>query len=167
MVLNMNNLLYTLVIGIGATVVMDIWGVTRNVFLGGKAPDYAMVGRWLGHMTRGRFKHDAIAQSLPVRGERAIGWTAHYLTGIAFAAILTIFWDSHWVEAPSLAPALAIGIGTVIAPFFLMQPGMGAGIAASKTPNPGSARLQSLITHGVFGLGLYLSGWAAHLLINR
>jgi len=58
-------------------------------------------------------------------------------------------------------PALAVGIGTVAAPFFLMQPGMGAGIAASRTPRPNAARLQSLLTHAVFGLGLYVSAWAA------
>ncbi|MNT97543.1 hypothetical protein D3C72_2398910 [compost metagenome] len=59
---------------------------------------------------------------------------------------------------PTLAPALIVGLATVAAPFFLMQPGMGAGIAASKTPNPHIARLRSLLTHAVFGIGLYLSG---------
>jgi hypothetical protein len=53
-----------------------------------------------------------------------------------------------------------VGIGTVAAPFFLMQPGMGAGIAASRTPRPNAARLQSLLTHAVFGLGLYITAWA-------
>ena len=32
---------------------------------------------------------------------------------------------------------------------------MGAGIAASRTPRPNAARLQSLVTHAVFGLGLF------------
>lgn len=41
------------------------------------------------------------------------------------------------------------------APFLLMQPGMGAGIAASRTPRPTIARLHSLLTHAIFGLGLY------------
>lgn len=48
-----------------------------------------------------------------------------------------------------------------------MQPGMGAGIAASRTPNPRAARLQSLVTHAVFGLGLYLAGLATHFLCLR
>jgi hypothetical protein len=38
-----------------------------------------------------------------------------------------------------------------------MQPGMGAGIAGSKTPNPSATRLRNLGTHTVFGLGLYAS----------
>jgi hypothetical protein len=60
----------------------------------------------------------------------------------------------------TLGPALALGVATLAAPFLLMQPGMGAGIAASRTPRPGSARLHSLITHAVFGLGLYASAVA-------
>jgi hypothetical protein len=54
-------------------------------------------------------------------------------------------------------PALFYGIGTVVFPFFIMQPSFGLGIAASRAPNPRHARLKSLATHTVFGLGLYVS----------
>ena len=59
---------------------------------------------------------------------------------------------------------MLVGVVTVLAPFLIMQPGMGAGIAASRTPRPGAARLQSLITHAVFGFGLYLAASAIQLL---
>lgn len=159
----MNDLLSTVAIGIGATAVMDLWGLARQPLLGVAPPNYALVGRWLGHMAHGRFRHQAIAASAPVRGEQIIGWTAHYLTGIAFAALLIGIWGQVWIQHPTVGPALVVGIGTVAAPFLLMQPGMGAGIAACRTPNPASARLQSLITHAVFGLGLYATGQALHL----
>jgi hypothetical protein len=147
-------------IGAGATVVMDLWAIARKRLLGTPAPDYGLVGRWLGHMPQGRFRHASIAAAAPVRGEQVVGWTAHYLTGIAFAAVLLAIWGD-WVHNPTLGPALVVGIGTVVAPFFLMQPGMGAGIAASRTPRPAAARIQSVVTHAVFGLGLYASGLAA------
>jgi hypothetical protein len=51
---------------------------------------------------------------------------------------------------------LLYGIGTVVFPFFIMQPSLGLGIAASRTPNPTQARLKSLLTHSVFGVGLYV-----------
>lgn len=159
----MNTLLFTLIIGVSATALMDLWGVVRKPLLGIAPPNYALVGRWLAHMTRGRFRHDAIAASSPIRGERVIGWAAHYLIGIAFAAVLMGIWGPAWAQHPTLGPALVVGIGTLAAPFLLMQPGMGAGIAASRTPHPGAARLQSLITHAVFGIGLYATGWATHL----
>ena len=70
-------------------------------------------------------------------------------------------WGLDWARQPTLGPALLVGIGTVAAPFLVMQPGMGAGVAASRTPRPAAARLQSLVTHTIFGLGLYAAGWAA------
>lgn len=159
----MNILLPILFIGIGATAVMDLWGIVRKPLLGIPLPNYRMVGRWIAHMTHGQFRHSAIAASPPMRGEHVIGWTAHYLIGIAFAALFIGIWGGSWIHNPAIGPALAVGIGTVVAPFFLMQPGMGSGIAASRTQHPTSARLQSLITHTVFGLGLYVSGWVLQL----
>jgi hypothetical protein len=160
----MDYLTCTLITGVGATLVMDLWGIARKRLLGMAPPDYGLLGRWLAHMRSGRFRHDAISKAQAVRGERPIGWAAHYLIGIAFAGVLIGIWGLAWVRQPTIAPALLVGIGTVAAPFLLMQPGMGAGIAASRTPRPAAARLQSLITHAVFGLGLYAAGWAARFL---
>ncbi|MEL0027365.1 MAG: DUF2938 domain-containing protein [Perlucidibaca sp.] len=143
----MQDLTTIIITGAGATLVTDAWGLAR----------YGLVGRWFGHMRHGRFHHAAIARAEPVTGERLIGWSAHYLIGIAFAALLVLLTGPGWLQAPTLAPALLFGLTTVAAPFLLMQPGMGAGIAAARTPAPGKARLHSLITHAVFGLGLYLT----------
>ncbi|WP_429082899.1 DUF2938 domain-containing protein [Aeromonas bivalvium] len=160
----MNTLLAVLLIGVGATALMDLWGVARKPLLGMPLPSYAMMGRWLGHMPQGRFRHEAIGAASPIPGESLIGWSAHYLIGIAFAALLITIQGQDWLLAPTPGPALALGLVTVAAPFLVMQPGMGAGIAASRTPNPASTRVHSLINHAVFGLGLYLSGWALHAL---
>ena len=150
-----------LLIGAGATAATDLWAIARKRLLGVPAPNYGLVGRWIAHMPRGRFRHDSIAVAPPVRGERLVGWSAHYLIGIAFAAILPGIWGTAWMQHPTIGPALIVGIGTVAAPFLVMQPGMGAGIAASRTPRPASARLQSLLMHAIFGLGLYAAGLAA------
>lgn len=157
----MNYLVCSVVTGAGATVVMDLWTIARQRLLGIPPFDYGLVGRWLAYMPRGRFRHDPIAVSPRVGGERLIGWAAHYLIGIAFAAVLLAIWGLEWARQPTIGPALIVGIGSVAAPFLLMQPGMGAGIAASRTKRPGAARFQSIVTHAVFGLGLYAAGWAA------
>lgn len=160
----MDAVLPAILVGAGATATMDLWALVRRRLFDTPLPDYGLVGRWLGHMKDGRFRHAAIAAARPLRGERVLGWAAHYLTGIAFAALLLFVFGSAWLERPSLLPALLVGVSTVSAPFLLMQPGMGAGIAASRTKRPSAARLQSLVTHTVFGLGLYLAGWAARFL---
>jgi hypothetical protein len=154
-------------IGLGATALVDLWTLLRHRCFGVAPPDYAHLGRWLAHMRRGRFRHVAIAAAAPVRHERLIGWSAHYLIGIAFATLPALVQGEAWLRDPTPGPALLIGIGTVAAPFLLMQPGMGAGLAARRTPRPALARMQSLVTHAVFGLGLYLAAWSTSLLPLR
>jgi hypothetical protein len=143
---------------------LDLWSAARSRLSGTPAPDYGLVGRWLAYLPRRRFFHDTIAKSSPIRGEHLIGWAAHYLIGIAFAAVLLALWGAEWARQPTPIPALIVGIGSVAAPFLLMQPGMGLGIAASRTANPGAARLRSVTTHAVFGLGLYAAGCVVRLL---
>lgn len=156
--------MYALLIGIGATAVMDLCSVILARLGAMPMSNYALVGRWVAYMPRGRFRHDAIASAAPMPGERTIGWCVHYLTGVAFAGLLLALWGIDWAHRPTLAPALIVGLVTVAAPFLLMQPGMGAGIAASRTPRPGAARIRSLVNHALFGFGLYASGWALRLL---
>ena len=157
--------IHALLIGAGATLVMDLWGIARTRLLRVPSMSYGLVGRWLAWLPRGRFRHAPIAASPPVRGELLIGWTAHYAIGVAFAAALLAIFGRDWACSPTLGPALIVGIITVAAPFLVMQPGMGAGIAASRAPKPATARLNSLLTHAIFGLGLYLAAVATSPLL--
>ncbi len=143
------------VMGLAAAAFMDAWGFLLRRGFGIPTLDYAMLGRWIGHMTRGRFTHQRIATAEPVRGERPLGYLAHYGIGVAFAVLLLLVAGLDWARSPTIWPALAIGLGTIVAPWFVMQPGMGAGIAGSKTPNPTATRVRNLATHTVYGLGLF------------
>lgn len=150
-------LVRSLVIGAGATLVMDLWAAFLRASFGVASLDIALLGRWVGHLTRGRFTHENIGRATPVRYERAIGWTAHYTIGVTFAAVLLSIAGVEWMERPTVIPPLFVSWVTLVAPFFVMQPAMGAGIAASRTPRPNVARLRSVVTHTVYGLGLYVS----------
>lgn len=150
-------------IGIGATAVMDVW-LSIQKRLGVRTLAFAYIGRWAGHLLRGRFAHASIAQAQPVAGERAWGWLIHYAVGVAFAGMLVAVQGLGWMRGPSWLPAIAVGIGTVALPLFVMQPAMGAGFASSKTPTPLKNCLRSLANHTVFGLGLYVSAAAVALI---
>ncbi|KVR01460.1 DUF2938 domain-containing protein [Burkholderia ubonensis] len=152
-----DTLLHLLLIGAGGTLVMDLWALFRRRAFGTPSLDYALVGRWLGHMASGRFRHASIVAAPPVRHERPLGWLAHYAIGIAFAGLPVALAGTQWISAPTLLPALAAGIGSVAAPFFVMQPAFGFGIAAARTPQPSVARRRSLVTHLCYGLGLYVA----------
>jgi hypothetical protein len=81
---------------------------------------------------------------------------AHYTIGIVLALVFVLFEPADWLAQPTLLPALLYGIGTVVFPWFIMQPAFGLGIASSKAPDPMQARLKSLMTHSVFGVGLWV-----------
>lgn len=153
----MNHLVFVILIGIGATALMDLWSLLRKNLLNISQTNWGMVGRWIAYLPQGQFTHNTIAESHPIRGEHLIGWVAHYLIGIGYAGLLILTGGEAWVNNPTVSLALVIGIVTVVAPFFILQPGMGAGIAASNTNHPNSARLHSVINHTVFGFGLFLS----------
>ena len=147
----------TALIGVGATLILDLWTLFLKIAFRVPATNYAMVGRWIGHFPRGRWAHVSIADAPAVVGEHAIGWIAHYGIGILYAGLLVLVGGTAWLSAPTLLPALGVGLATVAAPFFLMQPAMGFGVASSRARKPGAARLKSLVAHSVFGLGLYLT----------
>ncbi|NML41341.1 DUF2938 domain-containing protein [Chitinophaga sp. G-6-1-13] len=159
-------IIFSLIIGSGATIIMDIFAVINKRLFNVQSLDYALLGRWIGHFQHGKFSHQTILQAAPIKGERAIGWIAHYLIGISFAFLLLLIWGIQWAYHPTFGPAIIIGIVTTAAPWFLMQPAFGFGIAASKTPNPTLARTRSLKTHTVYGIGLYLAALLLSILLK-
>lgn len=159
-----NDLGRVALIGLGATALMDLWQLAL-ARLGQPASNFALVGRWVGHMRHGRFSHASIARADPVRAEAALGWAVHYAVGVVFAGLLFLAVGPGWLERPTPGPALLFGVLSVAAPFLLMQPAMGAGIAAARTPTPMKNRLRSLVNHTVFGAGLYLGAVLAQRLL--
>lgn len=147
-------------IGIGATLTFDLWGLFLKHAFKIIPSNMCLVGRWVLYMPEGIFKHSNIGSAPQKNAECTAGWITHYLTGIVFAALFLIFGGNNWLQYPTLIPALIFGVVTVSAPFFIMQPAFGLGVAASKAPNPMQARIRSLINHVVFGFGLYLFGLA-------
>jgi len=147
---------YAIAIGIGATLVMDFWNLFLRRTFGVPSLNYCLLGRWLRHMPEGTFRHTSITAAPQKPFECTVGWIAHYTIGVVFALVLVVLASGDWLARPTLLLALLYGIGTVVFPFFIMQPSLGLGIAASRTPKPMQARLKSLATHTVFGVGLYL-----------
>ena len=118
--------------------------------------DYALLGRRIGHFPRGRFVHHRITSADPVRGERPLGWAAHYSVGIAFALVLLGICGLEWGSSTTTGPAMVVGLRTIVAPWFVMQPALGLGIAASRSPDPGRSG-SGTSRRTAYGVGLYTS----------
>jgi hypothetical protein len=149
-------ILRAIAIGLGATFLMDLWNLFLKRALGIPSLNYCLLGRWLRHMPSGTFRHHSINAAAPKSFECQVGWAAHYSIGMTLAVAFVALSSGEWLAHPTVLPALLYGVGTVALPFVVMQPALGLGLASSQAPNPTQARLKSLATHFVFGVGLYI-----------
>ncbi len=158
----MNNLAFFLnsaiLMGLGATLTFDLWGLFLKHAFKITPSNFCLVGRWLRYMPEGIFRHSNISSAPQKSAECLIGWITHYMIGITFTITFVAIVGNKWFQHPTLISAILFGIITVSAPFFIMQPAFGFGFAASKSANPAQARLRSLLNHLVFGVGIYLFG---------
>ncbi|MXQ07257.1 DUF2938 family protein [Alphaproteobacteria bacterium GH1-50] len=149
-------LLSGLLMGLLATLAMDLWALALNRFAGQPLPNWAMPGRWVAHLPRGKVFHDDIADAAPVSGELQMGWGLHYGVGIVYGVALAAIMGADWLTDPTFLPAWIFSILMVGFGWFLLQPGLGLGWAASKTPNPWMVRAMNLVAHTVFAVGLWV-----------
>lgn len=157
----MGWLITGILMGIGGTLAMDIWALLLRRFAGMPLPNWGNVGRWSVQVTKGRVFHDNIGAVAPVAGETGIGWAVHYGVGILYGVIFLMIAGAEWLNGTAFFPLWVFSILTIAAGWFLLQPGMGLGWAASKTDNPWRARTMGLIAHTVFALGM----WGVALLV--
>ncbi len=155
--LDPRTLLLALVIGAVATAGIDLWALVLKRGFRIASLNYCLLGRWVLHLPGGTLVHRSIGAAAPKAGECATGWAAHYAIGVGLAVIFVLLVSAEWLAAPTLLPALAFGVATVVMPLFVLQPALGLGVASSRAPSPWAARLKSVGTHTVFGLGLYLA----------
>lgn len=154
--MNAPSILAAVAIGLSATLLIDLWALLLRRAFGIASLDYCLLGRWVLHIPDGRIAHDRIAAAPSKPHECSVGWSTHYVIGATFAVLFVSVASTTWLANPTLLPALAFGVATVLVPFLTIQPAFGLGIASSKTPHPFRARLKSLTTHTVFGAGLWL-----------
>ena len=162
-----SDLLGAVAVGLGATLVMDLWNLFLKRTFSIPSLNYCLLGRWLRHMPGGTLRHASITAAPKKPLECTVGWIAHYTIGVVFALAFVVSTSGDWLARPMVLPALLYGIGTVAFPFFILQPSLGLGIAASRTPNPAQARLKSLVTHIVFGVGLYVCALGVSSVLAR
>ncbi|ENV34637.1 MULTISPECIES: DUF2938 domain-containing protein [Acinetobacter] len=166
MLVNIQLFLKIILIGVGATIILDLWALFLNKFFRIPITNWAMVGRWLGHIPKGELVQKQLNKAPSLDYELGLGWLAHYLIGISYILVLIAFEGKAWLSQPTVFPPLVISWFLLIAPFFIMMPCMGAGVAGANTPSPIKTRLISIAGHTVFGLGIYGSAVILNLLIS-
>jgi hypothetical protein len=152
-----------IVMGVVATLATDLWQRFLQMVAGLPPANWGLIGRWVGWFPRGVFIHQSIAATPAVPGELVLGWAFHYLVGLAYAALYLAIMKLGFASPPTLLSAVVFALLLLVAPWFVMQPALGLGVMASRTPRPVLARAVSASTHTAFGVGLWLGAvvWAA------
>jgi uncharacterized membrane protein YeaQ/YmgE (transglycosylase-associated protein family) len=159
--MNLELLLTGALIGLLATVVMDISSLVGIILgLAGRNPartGYDLVGRWFLYLLRGRGRHSSILDTPPLPREVPVGVLVHYFIGAFLGAVLLVVLQPFQpLEAvPTLLGAVAFGIATTVFPWFYLHPVWGYGFFGA---NARGFRMTyfSLYNHTFFGLGLAL-----------
>lgn len=146
----------SIILGLVATLFMDIFAWLREKLFQIKPLNYAFVGRWFLYWVEGKFIHDNIVKTPPKKLEYFWGWSIHYFTGFIFAYLYLMISQTYSLHG-SFIYILIFALCTTLIPFILMQPALGFGFFARKTPQPLVSIKNSLIAHATFGVGLYLS----------
>ena len=151
-----------LIVGVLATVTMDVVAVIAlRLGIAGRGPRRTgpdLIGRWIGYLLRGKFRHTDILQTPPLPGELVLGLAAHYLIGI----MLTLMYLGLVVVAharPTALSAILYGTATTVLPWFLMFPSQGMGWLGWDAPDDAHLARASLFNHIIFGLGIAV--WVA------
>jgi len=142
-------------VGIVATAMLDLWALMLNRLFGLPVTNWGHVGRWVSGVPSGQLRHSDIAAVPPVAHERLAGWVTHYAIGIVYAGLYFVLLSAAGT-GPGIGSAVAFGLVTVLAPWLILQPGLCIGYFASRAPRPNRTRALNLLSHLVFGVGLFV-----------
>ena len=156
-------ILQIVVTGIIATATLDVWQRIYRLLFGTPITDWALIGRWVGHIPEGQFVQPDIGKAPPIANERILGWVVHYVVGTGYAVVYLLLMRFAVGSPPSFVSALVFGAVSVGVTWFVMEPMLGAGVMGSKTPRQASAMAHDFTSHLSMGLGLYVGAWAARL----
>jgi Protein of unknown function (DUF2938) len=148
-------ILQSVIAGIFATVVLDLWQRVLYAASGIPPANWGLIGRWFAHLPRGRLVHRPIADSAAVPGEAAIGWTMHYLVGLAYGFAYLGLLLYGFERPPSLLNGFIFGTVSVVIPWFLLQPCLGIGVMGRLTADPRIPTFNALTSHMLYGVALY------------
>lgn len=156
-------ILQSILTGIVATATLDVWQQIYRLLFGTPITDWAMIGRWVGHIREGQFVQPDIGKAPPIANERILGWIVHYVVGTGYAVVYLLSMRFVVGSPPSFVSALVFGAVSVGITWFFMEPVLGAGVMGSKLPRQAGAMVHDFTSHLSLGLGLYIGTWVTDL----
>lgn len=116
--------------------------------------DVPIIGRMAVGWAHGRFRYGHPSEMEQVANEKLYGYLTHYAIGVGLAVGYVLGWDLLVGGPPSPIWALAYGVATTAAPYFLILPALGFGVCGRRSPEGMKTPLSSLANHVLYGVGM-------------
>ncbi len=147
---------FCLFVGVGSTLVLDLWVLLVEKVLGIPPTNWGVVGRWLKGIAAGRFVADTTDDSKITLTEKSLGWCFHYIIGVVYAALILIIYGVEFISNPTLAPVIVVGVVlSTIAGLGILMPALGAGFFGRLLPNKAATYVYLVVAHAIFAGGQF------------
>jgi MFS family permease len=157
----------SLLVGILATMVMDLLNRFIASFGIISVSHYGSIGRIFSNWFRGDFIHAGFGALSRYPNEYAVGLLVHYAIGTALAGLYLAAAPKLFRSTPDGLIPVLYGLGTSVFAWFWMFPSVGLGLFGLHAPPAMHLFRTSLLNHLSFGLGIacalrlgaYLASW--------
>jgi hypothetical protein len=151
-----------LISGLIATIIFDIFQQSLNFAYGIEKPKWELIGRYFLGYKRGIFNRVLIIEDELEKNELFWGYLIHYLIGAVYG-IFYVSLNELFFTYPSILVAYFVGFISVLGAWcYLMPFAFNLGFFASKSENRLKIMSQNLISHFVFGTGLFIGLYAIY-----
>ena len=116
-----------------------------------------LTGRWFGLMAEGHFVDSDIAEAPPISHEMAIAAPMQYAIGYTLGIVYLLVISVLGLSRRGLIKAIGFGLCMNLLPWLLMFPAIGYGWFGTHGPPGTRLFLSSVVTHCIYGIGLWLA----------
>lgn len=146
-----------LISGVFATLIMDVCAA----FLAKRKIIHPFItpkelGRWFLYMFKGKFIHENISKTHPLKNEILWSHISHYVIGIVLTGFYLYLVYRFPILSKHIWSAIVYGTLTVIFPWFWLLPSINLGFTASKSEKRLQIMKTNFLNHTNFGCGIFL-----------
>ena len=142
--------------GLIATILFDLFSKSLNYAYGITEPKWHLLGRYFIGYKEKKYFRKFLEDDDEENNELLWGYTIHYTIGIIYGLIY-VWLNILFFDFPSLLIAYLFGFITVLGAWcYLMPFAYNLGFFASKSNQQFNILVQNLISHFIFGTGLFI-----------
>jgi len=148
--------------GLIATILFDIFNESLSYAYGVNKPKWNLLGRYFIGYKQKKYIRKFLEKEDEESNEFLWGYLIHYIIGIVFG-LFYVCLNLLFFDHPSLLIAYLFGFITVLGAWcYLMPFAYNLGFFASKSDQQFNILAQNLISHFIFGTGLFIGYYVSY-----